>query len=70
MDRIIFTHHARKQMVDRDITLSDVERIATTPDVTYTGQDGKLNLVGVLSDDRRVRLVMVGPKVITIMWQF
>lgn len=70
MDRLIYTRHANEQMAKRGILRSDVERIVSTPDVSYVGKDGKMNRVGVLTDGQRVRVVLVDNRVITIMWQY
>jgi hypothetical protein len=69
---LTLSSHARQRLQERGIELADVERIIASPDVTYPDRDGRPQFVGVLPDDRRVRIVMDRqlPHVVTIMWQF
>lgn len=67
--RVVFTRHARERMEDPArgvVTEDEVRAILNDPDVTYTGVDGKPNVLGE-ANGKRIRVCYVDkPDRITI----
>jgi hypothetical protein len=60
------TKHAIKRMIDRNISINEVEKVIADPDIVYPGKRGEINIVKRVKKDKKIRLVYIEEKKLKI----
>lgn len=49
-------------MRDRNISITEVEKVMADPDIVYPGKRGEINIVKRVENDKKIRLVYIEQK--------
>lgn len=55
----ILTNHARLRMKERNISEKELEEVLKSPDFSYPGRRGEINVVKDIKDGKKVRITYV-----------
>jgi hypothetical protein len=69
----ILTNHAKKRLLERNISFSDLEAAIEDPDVFYKGRLGEINALKKIQTNKNIRVVYRIQEnvlvIITAMWK-
>ena len=56
---IVLTNHAKSRMKERDISEKELEEVMRSPDISYPGRRGEINVVKEVERGKKVRVTYV-----------
>lgn len=56
---IIITNHAKSRMKERDISEKELKEVMKSPDISYPGRRGEINVVKEVESGKKVRVTYV-----------
>jgi hypothetical protein len=56
---IVMTNHAKSRMKERDISEKELEEVIKSPDISYPGRRGEINIVKEVEGGKKVRVTYV-----------
>jgi hypothetical protein len=56
---IVITNHAKSRMKERDISEKELEEVIKSPDISYPGRRGEINIVKEVERGKKVRVTYV-----------
>ncbi len=56
---IIITNHAKSRMKERDISEKELEEVLKSPNISYPGRRGEINIVKEVERGKKIRVTYV-----------
>ena len=55
----ILTAHAKQRMAERNVSIDNLEAALENPDISYKGKQGEINIIKVIRNGKKIRVVYV-----------